>query len=233
MSQSRPLAKRMYCHLRQRTEPAVFKNNRSSPSHAQFVEEVIRYLVQSGRIVQSKVSPRVVYRVVYALSVSVQANGKKRLILATFACFFTSCTLNTKTGEQLYLIQFARGAYMFSSDLKSGCHHVEIFQGHQTYVGFSQKHSISNLVKFYAFTFLPIGLWSAPYVFTKILNLLEKYWRCQDTSVAVFLDDGKRIEKDSQVCGFAANAVRADLSKTDFVTSEDKSMWIPNILAKF
>ena len=32
---------------------------------------------QSGRIVQSKVSPRVVY----PLSVSVQANGKKRLIL--------------------------------------------------------------------------------------------------------------------------------------------------------
>ena len=85
---------------------------------------------------------------------------------------------------------FARGAYMFYFDLKSGYHHVEIFEGHQIYLGFSWKHSISNLVKFYAFTFLPIGLWSAPYVFTKILNLLEKYWRCQDTSVAVFLDDG-------------------------------------------
>ena len=82
---------------------------------------------------QSKVSPRVVY----PLSVSVQANGKKRLILATLANFFTSCTLNTKTGKQLYLTQFARGAYMFSFDLKSGYHHVEIFEGHQTYVGFS------------------------------------------------------------------------------------------------
>ena len=86
---------------------------------------------------QSKVSPRVVYRFVYPLSLSVQANGKKRLILATLASFFTSCTLNTKTGEQLYLTQFARDAYMFSFDLKSGYHHVEIFEGHQTYVGFS------------------------------------------------------------------------------------------------
>ena len=177
MSQSRPLAKRMYCHLRQRTQQAVFRNNRSSPSHAQFVEEFIRYLVQSGRIVQSKVSPRVVSRVVYPLSVSVQANGKKRLILATLASFFTSCTLNTKTGKQLYLTQFAQGAYLLSFDLKSGCHHVEIFEGHHTYVGLSYKHCISNLVKFHAFTFLPIGLWSAHYVFTKILNLLQKYWR--------------------------------------------------------
>ena len=62
---------------------------------------------------------------------------------------------------------------MFSFDLKSGYHHVEIFEGHQTYVGFSCKHSISNLVKFYAFTFFPFRLWSAPHVFTKILNPLD------------------------------------------------------------
>ena len=29
------------------------------------------------------------------------------------------------------------------------------------------------------------------------------------------------------MCGVSANAVRADLSKTDLVTSEDKSVWIP------
>ena len=29
------------------------------------------------------------------------------------------------------------------------------------------------------------------------------------------------------MCGVAGKAVRADLSKTDFVTSEDKSVWIP------
>ena len=58
-------------------EPAVFKNNRSSLSHAQFVEEAIRDLVESGCVAQTKVPPRVVN----PLSVPVQANGKKRLIL--------------------------------------------------------------------------------------------------------------------------------------------------------
>ena len=54
-------------------EPAVSKNNRSSLLHAQFVEEAIPDLVQSGRVVQSKVSSRVVN----PLSVSVQANGRR------------------------------------------------------------------------------------------------------------------------------------------------------------
>ena len=60
-------------------EPAVSKNNRSSLLHAQFIEEAIPDLVQSGRVVQSRVSP--LGLVVNPLSVSVQANGKKRLIL--------------------------------------------------------------------------------------------------------------------------------------------------------
>ena len=54
-----------------------------------------------------------------------------------------------------------------------------------------------------------------------------KHWRYQGICVAVFLDDGWGIEKDSQVCGVVANAVRADLSEAGFVTNEDKSVWIP------
>ena len=116
---------------------------------------------------------------------------------------------------------------MFYFDLKSGYHHVEIFEGHQTYLGFSWKHSISNLVKFYVFTVLPFGLSSAPHVFTKLLKPLKKHWRYRGLCVAVFLDDGWGIEKVSQVCGVVAYAVRADLSKAGFVTNEDKSVWIP------
>ena len=58
-------------------EPAFFKNNRLSLSHAKFVEEAIQDLVESGRVVETNVPPRVVY----PLYVSVQVNGKKRLIL--------------------------------------------------------------------------------------------------------------------------------------------------------
>ena len=58
-------------------EPAVFRNNRSPLTHAKFVEDAIRELVESGRVIEVVVPPLVVN----PLSVSVQATGKKRLIL--------------------------------------------------------------------------------------------------------------------------------------------------------
>ena len=58
-------------------EPAVFRNNRSSLAHADFVEDAIRELVESGRVLEVVEPPLVVN----PLSVSVQATGKMRLIL--------------------------------------------------------------------------------------------------------------------------------------------------------
>ena len=116
---------------------------------------------------------------------------------------------------------------MFSFDLKSGYYHVEIIEGHQTYLGFSWKHSNSSQKEFYVFTVLPFGLWSAPHVFTKILKPLEEHWRHPGICGAVSLDDGWGIEMDSQVCSIVADAVRTGFSKWRFVTNEDKSVWIP------
>ena len=122
---------------------------------------------------------------------------------------------------------FSRGAYTFSFDLKSGNHHVEIFEGQQTYLGFSWKHSNSNQVKFYVFYSFTFRIIVRPSMFTKILNPLEKHWRHQGIYIAVFLDKGWGIEKDSEVCSIVADAVRADLFKAGIVTNEDKSVWIP------
>ena len=120
-------------------EPAVFKNNRSSLSHVEFVEETIQDLVESGRVVETKVPPRVVN----SLSVSVQANGKKKLILDLRYVNKFLRKMHVKYEDwKRAMSYFARGAYMCSFELKSGYHHVEIFEGHQTYLGFSWKHSV-------------------------------------------------------------------------------------------
>ena len=104
-------------------------------------------LVESGRVLQTKVSPLVVN----PLSVSVQANGKKRLILDLRYVNKFLHKMHVKYEDlKTAMSYFARDAYMISFDLKSGYHHVEIFEGHQTYLGFSWKPSNSNQVKFYA-----------------------------------------------------------------------------------
>ena len=61
------------------TPPAAnFGNNRSAIQHSEFVEKAISDLLITGSVVECGFAPTVVN----PLSVSIQANGKKRLILA-------------------------------------------------------------------------------------------------------------------------------------------------------
>lgn len=127
-------------------EPADFKNNRSSLSHSEFVEDAIQELVESGRVVETNVPPRVVN----PLSVSVQANGKKRLILDLRYVNKFLRKMHVKYEDwKTAMSYFARGAYIivFSFDLKSGYHHVEIFDAQQTYLVFFLEASIPIPIK--------------------------------------------------------------------------------------
>ena len=71
--------------------------------------------------------------VVNPLSVSVQANGKKRLIvdLRYINKFLHKMHIKYEDWKTA-MSYFVQGADMFSFDLKSGYHHVKIFEHHQT-----------------------------------------------------------------------------------------------------
>ena len=73
---------------------------------------------------------------------------------------------------------------MFSFDLKSSYHHIEILPEHQTFLGFSWRAPDSNSETFYVYTVLPFGLSTAPYIFTKLLKPLEKHWKLQARVIA-------------------------------------------------
>ena len=112
--------------------PAYYsKNNASALKNIEFVENSITELLESERIKQLFYKPLVVN----PLSVSVQPNGKKRLILDLRYHFKK---LRIKYDDwKIASLMFRKNGYMFSFDLKSGYHHVEIFQPHQTFLGFS------------------------------------------------------------------------------------------------
>ena len=81
------------------------------------------------------------------------------------------------------------GDFMFTFDLKSGYHHVEIFPEHGKDLSFAWTFS-SGRTRFFQFSGLPFGLSSAPYLFTKLLKSLVKKWRSEAKSIVVYLDDG-------------------------------------------
>ena len=59
---------------------------------------------------------------------------------------------------------------MFTFDLKSGYHHVEVVEAHRKYLGFDGKY--------FQFSVLPFGLLSSSYmyVFFKLMQPLVKLW---------------------------------------------------------
>ena len=205
-------------------EPVKLRNNKSARFHANFVDQAIHELVLSGRVCVVAKKPLVVN----PLSVSVQPCGKKRLILDLR--HVNKCLLKQRVKLEdwkVALSYFTKGSYMFSFDLKSGYHHVEISQEHQTYLGFSWEVADSGDKIFYVFTVLPFGLSTAPYVFTKLLKPLVKRWRLQGICIAIFLDDGWGIVQDKQYCQATARAVRNHLSSAGFIANDEKSVWEP------
>ena len=79
-------------------------------------------------------------------------------------------------------LMFQKNGYMFSFDLKSGYHHIEIFQPHQTFLGFSWD--FQGVTRYNIFTILPFGL----------LSLLISLVRCS----APWSDGGELMASTSR-----------------------------------
>ena len=102
--------------------------------------------------------------------------------------------------------------YVFSFDLKSGYHHVDIFPDHRKYLAFSWKF-VPGHTRFFQFTVLLFGLSSAPYIFTKLPMPLETHWRAQGSPIAIVLTmHGVGAGPSFQVAKLNSSLVRSDLA---------------------
>ena len=137
------------------------KNCLSAFRHAQFVDESVKELLEAGCIARLPEVPHVSS----PLSVVENSSGKKRLVV-------NLRHLNRFLWKQKFKYEDLRVAmpllgkddFLFSFDLKSGYHHVDICREHWKYLGFSWGG------QYYVFTVLPFGLSSACYIFTKMVH---------------------------------------------------------------
>ncbi|GJP59917.1 hypothetical protein CLOP_g15789, partial [Closterium sp. NIES-67] len=75
------------------------------------------------------------------------------------------------------------GDWMFSIDLKSGYHHVDIHPSCWKFLGFQfGGHS-------YCFRSLPFGLATAPFIFTQLIKQLARRWRTTEVRVIPYVDN--------------------------------------------
>ena len=200
---------------------ASFHNNRSALKNKDFVEESISELLKCGSIIEAEKSPEVIN----LLSVSINSSGKKRLILDLRQVNGHVYKGKIKFEDWKCFEQYLEGkeGCLFKFDLKNGYHHIEIFEPHQKFLGFSWIFK-SN-IKFSVFTVLPFGLTSAPFVFTKVVGPLVKYWRLNFVIITYFLDDGTSIEYNYEKAKHKSEFVQQTLTKSGFIHKIEKSTW--------
>ena len=201
---------------------AFFQNNKTALLHADFVEKSINDFVETGAIKEFDSIPHVIS----PLSVSTNASGKKRLILdlryVNSHMYKDPIRFDDWRAFESYLIS---DSFCFQFDLKSGYHHVDIFNAHQTFLGFSWIRD--GKCKYFVFTVLPFGLSTAPYIFIKILRPLVSFWHSRGIKITLYLVDAIGIESSYEKAKVSSSFVCKTLCKDGLVFNSERSQWAP------
>ena len=203
-------------------EPAKFRNNKSALNEREFVNKAISDLIEIGGAIEVKVPPTVVNPLTVA-----SKNSKKRLVLDLR---YVNAHVWKEHGKfedfKIFRSYIEKGDYMFSFDLKSGYHHIDIFEEHWEYLGFSWVGE-DGVRRFYVFVVLPFGLCTAGYIFTKVCRVLVKFWRKQGIRIVLYIDDGIGASDSLMGCTRSSRVVRVTLARAGFVANSEKSLWEP------
>ncbi|XP_076116600.1 uncharacterized protein LOC143084068 [Mytilus galloprovincialis] len=207
-----------------KTEPKseLLKNNRSSLDNPKFVKDEIRKLIEKKCISEVKERPFVVNPLTVAYN-----KNKPRLVLD---CRHLNPHLfkfrfkyeDTENARDL----FKKGDFLFSYDLKSAYHHIEITEIHRSFLGFA--FVFDGIMRYFVFNVLPFGIATAGYIFTKVLREVVKHMRAEGKRVIMFLDDGLGGDNDFENCMNSSFEVKNTLERLGFLIAHEKCHWLPS-----
>ena len=136
------------------------ENNRSALQHKTFVLEAISDLEKKDLVARYTEKPLIVS----LLTVSVQNNGKKRLILDLCLVNKNIWKQSVKFEDLKIALNFVfENCWMIKYDIHSAYHHISIRESQTGMLGFSWQ--ISARAIYYKFLVLPFGMICAPYLY--------------------------------------------------------------------
>ena len=163
------------------------------------------------------------------LTVSINSSGKKRLILDLRYVNTHVYKEKIKYEDWKWFESCLEGkiGYLFWFDIKNSYHHIDIFEPHQNFLGFSWV--FKGNIKFFVFRVLPFGLTSAPFIFTKVVIVRPsvKYWRFSSVKITCFLDDGIGIEYNHGEAKPKSEFVQETSAKSGSIPNIKKPTWEP------
>ena len=198
-------------------------NQKSALDNKEFVLDAIQEL-EKNRCITRVFDPPYICS---PLSVVSNSSGKLRLVLnLRYLNQFLWLDRFKYEDMRTAMTMFQKGDYVFSFDLKSGYHHIDIYEPHRRYLGFSWV--VHGTTQYFVFAVLPFGLASACYAFTKLLRPLIRYWRGQGLRALLYLDDGIVAVSGKSAAVEASHRVRSDLRRAGLVEHTAKCSWVPS-----
>ena len=117
--------------------------------------------------------------------------------------------------------------FVYKFDIKQGYYHIDIKSEHQRYLGFPWE--INGKVHYFVFIISPIGLISAPFIFSKTMRVLVKYCRENNVKICCFLDGGAGMEVAFHMAFTISEFLRNSKIQSWFVVNQEKPAWYPTI----
>ena len=207
-------------------ESVELENNRSARENKDFVSSEISNLLRKGCIREVDSLPMVVN----PLTVATNRKGKQRMVLDCrhlnpHLFKYKCCFENHSVARNL----FEKGDYLFTFDIKGAYHHIMIFQGHTTFLGFSWV--MNGVRRYYEFLVLPFGISTAGFIFTKVLKTCVNKWRKMGIKCILFLDDGLSGANSFELALGTSNFIESDIQNFGFLLAKEKCNWLPCLYA--
>lgn len=206
-----------------KTNPSSIElnNNRSAREEPEFVTGEIRNLIEKGCVSRVREKPTVVN----PLTVAKNRNGKRRLVLD---CRHVNPHLHkfkfryedAVTAKEMLKM----GDFMFTFDLKSAYHHIEIYEEHRQYLGFSWEEN--GKISYFVYNVLPFGISTAGYIFSKVLREPVRHLRSEGIKIITFLDDGIAAGSSFEVTSNVSYSIKMLFQNLGFLFADDKCNWI-------
>lgn len=203
-------------------------NNKSALQNSQFVSDAVRDLEKRGLIARCNNIPHVVN----PLSVAVQNNGKKRLILDLRLVNKHLWKQSFKFEDLKVAISYlTKNCWLMKYDIHSAYHHLNVYEPHTDMLGFSWE--IEGEITYFKFLVLPFGLSTAPYIYSKVMRPLVCKWRGEGKKVTMYLDDGFGCDTTLESTYLMSAEIKHDLILSGFVPKAEKCFWEPTQCLKF
>ena len=172
-------------------------NNKSCVGEELFISETLAKWELLGRVKKVHTPPLLTNPLSVVQKTDLKTSETKKRLVIDVSRYLNPLIANEKVKpdnldySEPFIKQFD---FMMSFDLKDMYHHVKLSPGQEQYFGFLFND------QFFVFTVLMFGVNYAVFLTDRLIKPIKSFIQTQNIHLGIFIDDGRVISSDSDLC---------------------------------